>query len=68
MGVLFPQGGALTHEVVIRLASGTSDDVLAGTVYSPFGLMVVDGMRPITGVGFRMVCVHYVDRPCGAFQ
>ena len=61
-----PANSAVTQEVIIRLTSGTSDDVVTGTA-SSLGFVLVDGTLPITGVGFRTVCVHYADRPCGAF-
>ena len=51
-----PANGEVTHEVIIRLASGTSDDVITGTA-SSLGFVLVGGTAPITGVGFRAVCV-----------
>ncbi|MYD85445.1 MAG: hypothetical protein F4137_08870 [Acidobacteria bacterium] len=62
-----PANGEVTHEVIIRLTSGTSDDVITATA-SSLGFVLLDGTLVITGVGYRAVCVHYTDRPCGAFQ
>ena len=63
-----PQNAQVLHEVVVRLTSGTSEDAVAASASSPLGYVLLNGVVLATGVGVRAVCVHYADRPCGAFQ
>ena len=60
--------------VEIRLTAGSADDVVASTAVTharhggAFYMQIGDSFVEAIGVGVRSICVHYADRPCGAYQ
>ena len=69
-----PALATVTHGVEVALSVGSASDVVAATAvthgYSGglFALQLGDSYVQAAGVGIRSVCVHYADRPCGAYQ
>ena len=69
-----PAGATVTREVVVQLTVGTTADVVAATAWSFVGrggwvrIGDLGNHGDVTGIGVRSVCVHYADRPCGAYQ
>ena len=67
-----PANATVTRDIVIRATNGAPFDVVAASAQSYLyngGSAYVPGLeRQVGGIGVRNVCVHYADRPCGAYQ
>ena len=68
-----PAGATVTREIVVQLVAGTTADVVAAVAWTypaAGGNVTIYDLdyEFIAGIGVRSVCVHYADRPCGAYQ
>ena len=65
-----PALATVTQTAAVRLAAGVASDVIGGIAssYAGAGGSGRVGDKWVEGIGIRSVCVHYADRPCGAYQ